>query len=320
MAEGARAAINRLKEVAPPPQRLATRLNKVCDSLDALSEPIQAITGSLQQTTAEVTKAMQQIGAAASQLDAASRESREQQALILRHVSEAAEQFRQALGAAGETLRQDKAVLAELESQARESSAEAVRVHEAANRVLQTFTDITRELTALVRAASAAVARRTCRGEGKMSTNLDGRIGEQHTAYRRGLVLGLTMAEVGILIIFILLLLIAFDYLQRDEILRPFANKTPVEPARVEALLHAEAALEEIGEALGVAPAELPDDFTRLVRVVDAGRAKPWRTNGVIGGAGASQGNGACGCARRARGAGDGGGTRRPSGGGASSR
>ena len=155
MAEGARAAIHRLKEVAPPPQRLATRLNKVCDSLDALSEPIQAITGSLQQTTAEVTKAMQQIGAAASQLDAASRESREQQALILRHVAEAAEQFRQALGAAGETLRQDKAVLAELESQARESSAEAVRVHEAANRVLQTFTDITRELTALVRAASA---------------------------------------------------------------------------------------------------------------------------------------------------------------------
>ena len=108
-----------------------------------------------------------------------------------------------------------------------------------------------------------------------MSTNLDGRIGEQHTAYRRGLVLGLTMAEVGILIIFILLLLIAFDYLQRDEILRPFANKTPVEPARVEALLQAEAALEEIGEALGVAPAELPDDFTRLVRVVDAAARSP---------------------------------------------
>jgi hypothetical protein len=103
-----------------------------------------------------------------------------------------------------------------------------------------------------------------------MSANLDGRIGEQHAAYRKGLVLGLTMAEVGILIIFILLLLIAFDYLQRDEILRPFANKTPVEPARIEQLLQAETQLQEIGEALGVEPAKLPDDFARLVRVVEA--------------------------------------------------
>jgi ABC-type transporter Mla subunit MlaD len=156
MAESARASIDRLREVAPPPQRLATRLNKVCDSLDALSAPIQEITGALQQTAAEVTKAIQQIGTAAAQLDATSRESREQQTQILRHVSEAAEQFRGALGVAGETLRQDKAVLAELETHARDSSAEALRVHEAANRVLQTFTDVTRDLTALVRAASSA--------------------------------------------------------------------------------------------------------------------------------------------------------------------
>jgi hypothetical protein len=51
-------------------------------------------------------------------------------------------------------LRQDKAVLAELESKARDSSAEAARVHEAANRVIKTFTDVTRDLAALVRAAS----------------------------------------------------------------------------------------------------------------------------------------------------------------------
>jgi hypothetical protein len=156
MAETARASIERLREVAPPPQRLATRLNKVCESLDALQAPIHAITSSLQQTTGEVGRAIQQIGAAAGRLDAASRENRDQQALILERVAQAAEQFRKSLDAAGETLRQDKAVLAELENQARESSAEAVRVHEAANRVIKTFTDVTRDLAALVRSASNA--------------------------------------------------------------------------------------------------------------------------------------------------------------------
>jgi len=153
MADTARAAIDRLREVAPPPQRLSTRLNKVSESLDALAAPIQAITISLQQTSTEVSRAIQQISAAAGRLDATSRESREQQAAILQHVSAAADQFRQVLGSAGETLRQDKALMADLESQARDSSAEAARVHEAANRVIKTFTDVTRDLAALVRAA-----------------------------------------------------------------------------------------------------------------------------------------------------------------------
>ncbi len=151
MADSAKAAIDRLKEVAPPPQRLASRLNKVCESLYALAVPIQAITQSLLQAANEVTKTGQQIGAVAGQLDVTARDNRDQQALVLRNISEAAEQFRAALGAAGDTLRQDKAVLAELEVQARASSAETARVHEAASRVLQTFTEVTRDLTAIVR-------------------------------------------------------------------------------------------------------------------------------------------------------------------------
>ena len=103
----------------------------------------------------------------------------------------------------------------------------------------------------------------------------DGRIGEQHAAYRKGLVLGLTMAEIGILIIFILLLLIAFDYLQREEMAERFANKTPVEPARLQQLERAETSLQEIGEALGVTAPEPSDDFTRLVRIVDAAARSP---------------------------------------------
>ncbi len=108
-----------------------------------------------------------------------------------------------------------------------------------------------------------------------MTANRDGRIGEQHAAYRKGLVLGLTMAEVGILIIFVLLLLIAFDYLRRAEIVGQFANKTAVEPARLQELVRAEASLHDIGDALGVKATELPDDFARLVRAVEAAAQSP---------------------------------------------
>src|SRR5688572_15578865 len=69
MAESARASIDRLKEVAPPPQRLVTRLDQACDSLEALVAPIKAITGSLQTTSSEVAKAIRQIGEAAGQLE-----------------------------------------------------------------------------------------------------------------------------------------------------------------------------------------------------------------------------------------------------------
>lgn len=110
-----------------------------------------------------------------------------------------------------------------------------------------------------------------------MSAERDGRIGEQHAAYRKGLVLGLTMAEAGILIIFVLLLLIAFDVLRRDELFAQFANQSAVEPARLEELRQAEGALQEIGEALGVAASAepLPDDFVRLVRVVETAARSP---------------------------------------------
>lgn len=108
-----------------------------------------------------------------------------------------------------------------------------------------------------------------------MSTRPDGRIGEQDAAYRKGLVLGLTMAEVGILIIFVLLLLIAFDQLRSDEVIAQFANKAAIEPARLEQLRQAESSLKEIGETLGVTGAELPDDFVRLVRIIEAAARSP---------------------------------------------
>jgi hypothetical protein len=153
MADSARGSIDRLKEIAPPPQRLVTRLDAACDSLEALAPPIRAISGSLQETAAAVANSIRQIGEAAAQLETANRLSREQHELALRHVAEAAERFREALAGTGEALRLDRAALGEIESQARSSFGEVKRVHEAANKVLQTFTEVTQELAALVRAA-----------------------------------------------------------------------------------------------------------------------------------------------------------------------
>lgn len=84
------------------------------------------------------------------------------------------------------------------------------------------------------------------------------RIGEQNTAYRRGIVLGLTMAEVGILIIFVLLLLIA---LRERRLLG--ARSVPTD--RLAALEQAESTLSEIRSALGLHEAA-SEEITRLVR------------------------------------------------------
>lgn len=154
MAESAREAMERLRDVAPPPHELATKLSEVCGSLEALATPIGTIMSALERSAVEVARVTQHLGVLAGQLDASSRESREQQKATMRDIATAAEQFRQALAAAGDTLRQDKAVLADLETQARASSDEALRVHEAADKVLATFTAVTRELTELVRAGA----------------------------------------------------------------------------------------------------------------------------------------------------------------------
>lgn len=96
-----------------------------------------------------------------------------------------------------------------------------------------------------------------------LPTRSNSRIGEQHTAYRRGLVLGLTMAEVGILVIFILLLLLALGALQLQRVV----ERSPT-PERLEQLEASETALRSIREAVGAGPAETPEEIQELVRAV----------------------------------------------------
>src|SRR5215469_14277006 len=94
-----------------------------------------------------------------------------------------------------------------------------------------------------------------------------GRIGEHHDAYRKGVVLGLTMAEAGILIIFVLLLLIAFGQMRQEALSEQFLGRRPVDPARLRELETKETTLASIANELGVDSAD-PDEFARrLVRI-----------------------------------------------------
>lgn len=106
-----------------------------------------------------------------------------------------------------------------------------------------------------------------------------GRIGEQHSAYRKGLVLGLTMAEAAILIIFVLLLLIAFEGMQREETLQEFRGKSAITPQRLRQLEDAEHTLQVTAEELGVGPDTPSDDFRHLARIVQVvARSGPGQT------------------------------------------
>jgi hypothetical protein len=100
-----------------------------------------------------------------------------------------------------------------------------------------------------------------------MSLDPSGQIAEQNSSYRKGLVLGLTMAEVGILIIFVLLLLIAIEQIRRDHLMQSLEGKKPIAEARLKELQLAENSLQEIAIAMGVTEETPPEDFRRLVRM-----------------------------------------------------
>src|SRR2546425_11769228 len=101
------------------------------------------------------------------------------------------------------------------------------------------------------------------------------RVGEQNEAYRKGLVLDLTMAEVAILILFVLLLLLVFGELQRVEALGKFEGKEPITPTELAQLRAGDATLQQIAREMGVQLKDTSEDFTRLVRVVREGMRSP---------------------------------------------
>lgn len=99
---------------------------------------------------------------------------------------------------------------------------------------------------------------------------MGGRIGEHHHAYRQGLVLGLTLAEAAILIVFVLLLLIAFEALTREQELAAKADLTEIPKEELADLVEQAESLDVLKDALGLESEVPPDDFERLVEALAA--------------------------------------------------
>jgi hypothetical protein len=96
----------------------------------------------------------------------------------------------------------------------------------------------------------------------------DRRIAEQNSSYRRGVVLGLTMAEAGILIIFVLLLLIGFDEWNRVTELEGMIGKVVIPEVRLSALEASESQLREVAQALDLSAPADAEQIGLLVRAV----------------------------------------------------
>src|SRR5438105_15304296 len=99
-----------------------------------------------------------------------------------------------------------------------------------------------------------------------METPSSHHIPEQDTAYRRGMVLGLTMAAVGILIIFVLLLLIGVDESLREKQARAMEGRVAVKVERLRALEEGDSLLTQLRDSLQVPRNASEDEIRTLIR------------------------------------------------------
>ena len=104
-----------------------------------------------------------------------------------------------------------------------------------------------------------------------MKSDSEHRIGDQNTAYRRGVVLGLTMAEAGILIIFVLLLLIGLETFRRENQAKAMEGLEAVDVERLRTLEESELAVTDIRHQLNMPDNTTPDEISRLVRALQEG-------------------------------------------------
>jgi hypothetical protein len=93
-------------------------------------------------------------------------------------------------------------------------------------------------------------------------------VAEQNASYRRGVVLGLTMAEAGILIIFVLLLLIGFNEWIKAMDQEAARDKVLIEKSRVAQLEEKESQLAAVTNALQMKPTASDEEIRAMVRAV----------------------------------------------------
>lgn len=108
-------------------------------------------------------------------------------------------------------------------------------------------------------------------GEGADS----GQVASQTFGYRRGFVLGLTLAEAALLLVFVILLLMVAGFERRDRVIAALGSLQSLlaesAPAGVDPARYAEeqlAALAELREAAQSAGHDWDDDFIELVRAI----------------------------------------------------
>lgn len=158
-AESAASAASRLRAIDPPSADFSLRLEQAVRSLADLVGPIQQLQGALEKTGASAEGALKNMAEVTGQLLASGREEGQQRAQLLTDMASSATQLQSALAQTGATLQDERALLSQLEADARRASAEAVRAGEAASEVLQTLTEVTRGLTQLLRADTGSPQR-----------------------------------------------------------------------------------------------------------------------------------------------------------------
>lgn len=152
-AEAANAA-EQLKTVSPPPLAFAKRLERMTDALESIGEPLQKLISNLDGAGLTAERTNQELTGLATSLQTVIRDLTGAQKNIRDLVESSASQVAKALDDVGEKLNRERTLLAELETQSRQSAEEAVRAQEASVEVLTNLSRMARTLANVVREAT----------------------------------------------------------------------------------------------------------------------------------------------------------------------
>jgi len=150
IANEAEAAVSRLRQVEPPPLKLATRLEKVSDALHKVAGETERVGERLADAGEVSGKVSQTLADAATKLVGASETSIQLQQDALKQIGEAASGVKEVLEAVGRTLEEDRRRLGTLEEQNKKAAQAALESQEAAKRVLDSLVKMTRGLTEFI--------------------------------------------------------------------------------------------------------------------------------------------------------------------------
>jgi hypothetical protein len=140
-------AARRLRQVEPPPVQWVARLQKVSDAFGIVADEAERAGGRLSEAGVASASASRALIDVSSTLAKAGEAANRQQEESVKRIEDAAIRLKTALDAVGQTLEEDRKRLSTLEDQSRRSIEAALQSQEAANRVLDSFVTITRELT-----------------------------------------------------------------------------------------------------------------------------------------------------------------------------